>query len=57
VEKAVDYARVRNRNIMGLWVGVKNFSAKEFYKRMGFVEKVSLGKWTRMVKKIEVPLL
>ena len=57
MEKAVDYARVRNRNIMGLWVGVKNFSAKEFYKRMGFVEKVSLGKWTRMVKKIEVPLL
>jgi ribosomal protein S18 acetylase RimI-like enzyme len=50
VEKAVDYARVRNRNIMGLWVGVKNFSAKEFYKRMGFVEKVSLSKWTRMIK-------
>jgi GNAT superfamily N-acetyltransferase len=50
VERAVDYARVRNRNIMGLWVGVKNFSAKEFYKRMGFVEKVSLGKWTRMIK-------
>ena len=53
MEKAVDYARARKRNIMGLWVGVKNFSAKEFYKRMGFVEKVSLGKWTRMIKILE----
>ena len=53
VEKAVDYAEERNRRIMGLWVGVKNFSAKEFYRKMGFTERVSLGKWTRMIKILE----
>lgn len=53
VEKAVDYAEERNRRMMGLWVGVKNFSAKEFYRKMGFIERVSLGKWTRMIKILE----
>ena len=53
VEKAVEYARGRNRRIIGLWVGVKNFSAKEFYRKMGFIERVSLGKWTRMIKILE----
>ncbi|NHV96914.1 MAG: GNAT family N-acetyltransferase [Thaumarchaeota archaeon] len=53
VEKAVDYARRRNRRTMGLWVGVKNLSAKEFYREMGFIERLSLGKWTRMIKILE----
>lgn len=50
VEKAIDYARRSKRRIMGLWVGVKNFSAKEFYRKMGFTETVSSGKWIRMIK-------
>lgn len=52
LDRAVEYARERGRKLMGLWVGVKNFSAKEFYKKRGFTETVSLGKWARMIKKI-----
>lgn len=52
VETAVDYARKRKRKIAGLWVGVKNVSAKEFYKKLGFRETITLGKWTRMIKEI-----
>jgi ribosomal protein S18 acetylase RimI-like enzyme len=53
VEKAIDYARERERKIMGLWVGVRNFSAKEFYAKLGFIETISLGKWTRMIKNLK----
>lgn len=52
LEKAIEYARSRGRRIVGLWVGVENFNAKEFYEKRGFVETISIGKWTRMIKKI-----
>lgn len=52
LEKAVEHAENRRRVLMGLWVGVKNFSAKEFYRKKGFTETISVGKWTRMVRKI-----
>ncbi|MEM2273092.1 MAG: GNAT family N-acetyltransferase [Candidatus Bathyarchaeia archaeon] len=52
LEKAINYARSKRRDLMGLWVGVKNFSAKEFYRKNGFIETISLGKWTRMIKRI-----
>jgi len=50
VEKVTDYAKEKKRGIMGLWVGVKNLPAKEFYRKLGFVETISSGKWTRMIK-------
>jgi len=52
VKKAVKYAESRNRETAGLWVGVKNYGAKEFYRRLGFRETATLGKWTRMIKRI-----
>ncbi|MCS7116509.1 MAG: GNAT family N-acetyltransferase [Nitrososphaerota archaeon] len=50
LDKAIKYARDKGRRIVGLWVGVKNLVAKEFYKKKGFIEKESIGKWTRMIK-------
>ncbi|MEM2443443.1 MAG: GNAT family N-acetyltransferase [Candidatus Bathyarchaeia archaeon] len=52
LERATEYARSKGRRIVGLWVGVENFNAKGFYEKRGFVETVSIGKWTRMIKKI-----
>lgn len=52
LQKAEEYAKKRVRRLMGLWVGVNNLSAKEFYKKRGFTETISLGKWTRMIKRI-----
>jgi len=52
IKKAMKYAESRNRKTAGLWVGVENYGAKEFYIRLGFKETVTLGKWTRMIKKI-----
>jgi len=52
VNKAVEYAKSRGRRIAGLWVGVKNFHARKFYRKMGFVETISTGIWIRMIKKI-----
>lgn len=52
LERAIEYAEDKRRDLIGLWVGVKNFSAKEFYKKKGFIESISFGKWTRMIKKI-----
>jgi len=52
VKKAVKYVESRNRETAGLWVGVKNYGAKEFYRRLGFRETATLGKWTRMIKRI-----
>ena len=52
VNKAIEYAKSRKRKTAGLWVGVENYGAKNFYKKLGFRETVTLGKWTRMIKKI-----
>jgi len=52
VNKAIEYAKSRNRKSAGLWVGIKNYGAKNFYKKLGFKETITLGKWTRMTKKI-----
>jgi len=52
VNKAIEYAKSRNRKSAGLWVGIKNHGAKNFYKKLGFKETITLGKWTRMTKKI-----
>ncbi len=52
VNKAIQYAESKGRKIIGLWVGDKNFYAKKFYKKMGFIETIFAGKWIRMIKKI-----
>jgi len=48
--KALDYAKSKGRKLAGLWVGMTNERAKRFYKKMGFVETGSWGKWLRMIK-------
>lgn len=50
--RAIDYSKIRGRDLMGLWVGINNLAAKEFYRKRGFIETISLGKWTRMIKRI-----
>jgi len=50
VEKGIDYAKKMNKASMGLWVGVKNLPAREFYRKMGFIETITSGKWVRMIK-------
>lgn len=52
VDKAIEDARKKGRRMMGLWVGVKNLPAKSFYLKKGFMETITLGKWTRMIKMI-----
>lgn len=54
IDKAMNYAASKGRKIMGLWVGVKNFHAREFYKRRGFVEAAYVGKWIRMVRSLTI---
>jgi len=52
VDRAIEYLKSRGRRTIGLWVGIKNFHAKKFYKKMGFIETISAGKWIRMIKRI-----
>lgn len=52
INKALEYARSRNRKIAGLWVGAENYYAKEFYRKLEFKETITIGDWTRMTRKI-----
>jgi len=52
LKKAIEYAKSKKREMMGLWVGVENYEAKKFYEKFGFTETVTIGKWTRMIKNI-----
>ncbi len=53
VSKGFDYMRSRNRKIAELWVGYRNYHAQRFYRKLGFEEKNSFGKWIRMTKKVD----
>ncbi len=52
MERALNYARERNRDVVELWVGVGNLRAIEFYKRFGFEERGVVGRWLRMTLKL-----
>jgi len=52
ISRAMNHAVSKGRKIMGLWVGAKNFHAREFYRKKGFAETISVGKWIRMIKKL-----
>jgi ribosomal protein S18 acetylase RimI-like enzyme len=45
----LSYIKSRGRSIAKLWVGVTNLKARRFYKRIGFREEGSWGRWVRMV--------
>ena len=50
--KALSYIKSKNRKLAGLWVGIKNEKAKQFYRKMGFIEVGTWGKWLRMIKRL-----
>jgi|Deesub1362A_J573_1020465.scaffolds.fasta_scaffold38365_1 ribosomal protein S18 acetylase RimI-like enzyme len=52
VSKAFEYMRARGRRIAELWVGHTNYYARKFYRKLGFEEKSSFGKWIRMSKEV-----
>jgi ribosomal protein S18 acetylase RimI-like enzyme len=52
LEKALEYARERKRDLAELWVGEKNFKAIKFYQSFGFEESGKWGKWMRMIRKL-----
>ncbi len=47
LEEAMNYLKSKK---IELWVGEHNRDAMEFYKKIGFKEKETAGKWVRMVK-------
>jgi|Deesub1362B_J571_1020462.scaffolds.fasta_scaffold00066_25 ribosomal protein S18 acetylase RimI-like enzyme len=53
VSKGFDYIKSKNRKIAELWVGYRNYYAQRFYKKLGFEERNSFGKWIRMTKEVE----
>lgn len=50
LEAALEHLNSQGVNIYGLWVGTKNKSAIEFYKKYGFKPKYDYVKWLRMEK-------
>ncbi|WP_456371502.1 KEOPS complex subunit Pcc1 [Methanocaldococcus sp.] len=52
MNKAIDYAKKRGKDLVELWVGVENKNAREFYKKLGFEEKEVVKEWLRMIKKL-----
>jgi ribosomal protein S18 acetylase RimI-like enzyme len=54
IEAAIAYARQRGRRSVSLWVGERNWYARQWYKDLGFEEcGIQYGEWVRMVKPIE----
>ena len=52
LNRAIEYAMKKRRNVVELWVGRTNYTARKFYKFHGFRESGEWGKWLRMVKSI-----
>ncbi len=48
MEKALAHFREKGLAKAGLWVGVTNEKAHQFYKGLGFEDKGTLGRWIRM---------
>jgi len=54
IEAAIAYARQRDRRYVSLWVGERNWYARQWYKGLGFEEcGIRYGEWVRMIKPIE----
>lgn len=52
LHSAIGYAIQRGREVAELWVGEKNEIAKIFYERNGFKVAEKVGKWVRMIRKL-----
>lgn len=49
MEHAEEFLRSRGVTVIELWVGLRN-PAREFYRKLGYRETGSYGKWRRMIK-------
>lgn len=56
LNSALDYAVQRQRDIAELWVGEKNEVARIFYEKKGFKATEKVGKWVRMVRKLDTKI-
>ncbi|WP_423793007.1 KEOPS complex subunit Pcc1 [Methanocaldococcus indicus] len=52
IDKAIEYAKKRGRDIVELWVGEENFNAIKFYESLGFKKDIKIKEWIRMYKHI-----
>ncbi|HEK25621.1 MAG: GNAT family N-acetyltransferase [Hydrogenobaculum sp.] len=52
MEKAIEYFKQRNLDLVELWVGDKNEKAMKFYEKFGFRKDGQYNFWVRMVKDI-----
>ena len=52
MEKAIEYFKQRNLDLIELWVGDKNEKAMKFYEEFGFRKDGQYNFWVRMVKDI-----
>jgi ribosomal protein S18 acetylase RimI-like enzyme len=52
MEKAIEYFKQRNLDLIELWVGDKNEKAMKFYEKFGFRKDGQYNFWVRMVKDI-----
>ncbi len=50
--QVLQYAKIKKRDKMSLWVGEENFKARNWYKRLGFKETGKYNEWIRMIKSI-----
>lgn len=48
MERAFSHFKEKGLSKAGLWVGVTNTRAHEFYRRLGFQDRGTVGRWTRM---------
>lgn len=53
LKTGIEFLQGKNHSIIGLWVGIENFKAQDFYKKHGFVPGPQAGKWLRMYLKLE----
>lgn len=52
INMALDYFKEREIAVAELWVGDANYTAIDFYKRMGFEERDKFNYWVRMTRDI-----
>jgi len=50
MNKTIEYASEKKRDILELWVGEKNYRAIAFYQKFGFEVKDRANHWLRMTK-------
>ncbi|MCS7122194.1 MAG: GNAT family N-acetyltransferase [Archaeoglobaceae archaeon] len=53
LREALLYALQKERKLAELFVGKNNYVAKKFYRENGFEEVGEIGKWIRMIKKLD----